>query len=111
MNSEKVNCKKCNVSFLEVTAKKTGGICLKCKKGIMGDFDTTEKIEITFRFTFAFIFSFVFSIIGFGLGATIWSGVGLLLAFIAVPIGFIYGFFMPEINFFIRSIVSGIINH
>lgn len=110
MSSKKVYCNKCNTGFLEVTARKTGGICLKCKKGD-SESDTLEKVEFSIRLALAIGFGIGFSVMGFTLGSTIWTGVGFFLALVAFPIGFIYGFFSSEINFFIRSIVSNILNH
>ena len=111
-NSETVNCKKCNESFLATTAEKTGGVCQKCKRGIWDKDDgVLEKMEAGLRLTFGIIFSIVFAGLGYGLGAEVWAGIGLILGGIGLIIGFIYGIFMVEINFFIRVIFKAILRN
>ena len=107
MEEECVRCSVCEVVILPSTAEKTGGTCMPCARETqeMGSTtveDVLEKVTIGIRFLMAIAFCVVAAILGYGMGATIWSGVGVVLALCLMPVGFIYGFFAAEINFCIR---------
>lgn len=67
-------------------------------------------MELSLRLLLATIFAFVFAGLGYGAGAAIWSGIGVLLALIAFPIGAIYGFFCREINNLIRMVFRSLLH-
>ena len=106
MPEAKTTCPECGTDFLQSTADSNGGYCLKCKprkrNGILHEV-LAAKMEFSLRFLLAFVFAFVFAGLGYGAGAVIWAGIGVILTLICFPIGFIYGFFCREINFFIRG--------
>jgi hypothetical protein len=108
MTASKSTCPECGTEFLEGATDSNAGCCLKCKpfkKGGMDHGMVADKIELSLRLLLAFGFAVVFAGLGYGAGAVVWAGVGLLLALACFPIGFIYGFFCPEINFFIRALI------
>ncbi|MES2983054.1 MAG: hypothetical protein V4727_12135 [Verrucomicrobiota bacterium] len=110
--SEKAKCPECGVEFLQSTAESNGGFCLKCKPSET-DFNhdkVAETLELGMRLLLASVFAFVFAGLGYISGAAIWTGVGVILALVCLPIGFIYGFFCREINFFIRSFLRIFLN-
>ena len=110
MDSPKATCSECGIEFLQTTADSNGGVCRKCRPGSdggkLGALDRSEifagNIELSMRLLLAFFFGSVFCGLGYVAGAWIWSGIGLLLALIMFPIGFVYGFFVVEINALIR---------
>ena len=63
--------------------------------------EIAESITLVFRITFAILFSSILASLGYALGSTIWVGIGVLLGLYSSH-GAIYGFFMLEINEFIR---------
>lgn len=67
-------------------------------------------MELSLRLLLATIFAFVFAGLGYGAGAMIWSGIGVILALITFPIGAIYGFFCREINYLIRMMCRSLIH-
>ena len=66
--------------------------------------DIFEAVELGIRLTLAVGFSIGFAILTYTIGASVWSGLGMLLALCSLPLGFIYGFFLHEINFCLRMI-------
>ena len=64
--------------------------------------EIAESITLVFRITFAILFSSILASLGYALGSTIWVGIGVLLGLCFFPVGAIYGFFMLEINEFLR---------
>ena len=103
MTSPKATCIKCGSEFLQSTAESNAGYCRKCKGGINHE-SIAEGVELSMRLLLAFVFAFVFSGLGYGVGAVIWTGIGIILALVFFPLGFVYGFFCVEINFFLRMI-------
>ncbi len=69
--------------------------------------DVLETITFGIRVLMAIGFCVAAAILGYGMGATIWSGLGVVLALCFMPVGFIYGFFAAEINFCIRMAFKG----
>ena len=103
MGEKQTTCAKCNATILEVTAEKNNGVCMKCVNESEGKvLRFVESVELGFRAVFGVGFGIAGAVLGYVLGATIWTGVGIVLAMVFVPIGFVYGFFLPEINFCIR---------
>ena len=106
MGSQKATCPECGSEFLQETADANGGYCLKCKLVKKSEVDhgmVAEKMEVGLRLLLAVIFACVFAGLGYGIGAVIWTGVGVLLAVAGFPIGAVYGFFCPEINAILRG--------
>lgn len=113
MPEPKITCLECGAEFLQTTADSSGGYCLKCrpnKKAEMDHEEVAEKMVLSFRLLFAMVFAFVFAGLGYGVGAVIWFGVGVILALVGFPIGFVYGFFLREINSFIRAMFRGLLH-
>lgn len=111
MPEPKTTCLECGVEFLQATADSNGGYCLKCRPNKKAETDheeVAEKIVLSLRLLFAIVFAFVFAVLGYGAGAVIWFGVGVILVLVGFPIGFVYGFFMREINSFIRAMFRGL---
>ncbi|MDA8968918.1 hypothetical protein N9F48_02505 [Akkermansiaceae bacterium] len=107
MTATKTTCPDCGTEFLQSTADSNDGACLKCKprkKGINHE-SVASKIEVSMRLLLAFFFGFVFAGLGYGAGAVIWAGIGVILAIACFPIGFVYGYFCQEINIFIRGLI------
>lgn len=62
------------------------------------------------RLLLAVVFGFVFAALGYGAGAVIWVGIGMILALVCFPIGLVYGYFCAEINVFIRGLIRALLN-
>ena len=102
----KATCPECGIEFLQRTADSNDGRCLKCRPRPSNGVDheaIAGKMELSLRLLLATLFAFVFSGMGFGAGAKIWSGIGVILALIAFPFGAVYGFFCREINQLLRA--------
>lgn len=111
MTEPKTTCLECGAEFLQSTAHSSGGYCLKCRPNNKAEADheeVAEKMLLGLRLLFAMVFGFVFAGLGYGAGAVIWFGVGVILALVCFPIGLVYGFFMREINSFIRAMFRGL---
>ena len=108
MSDLKANCPKCGAEFMQSTADSNGGFCLKCKPSRKDHEAIAEGITLGFRILFGFIFAIVFAGIGYSLGAVLWKGLAILFSMLSFPIGFIYGFFVREINSFLRMLVRAI---
>jgi hypothetical protein len=103
MNSNQTQCSKCKAEILLVTAEKTGGVCMKCKNEGEGKvLQLIESVDFGLRSLMAVGFGIGAAILGYTLGAVVWSGLGILLSIVLIPVGLLYGFFLPEINFCIR---------
>ncbi|BCX47623.1 hypothetical protein HAHE_15310 [Haloferula helveola] len=104
--SAKTTCPECGAEFLKKTADSNGGYCLRCrpkKKREVDHESLADTMEIGLRLLLGFVFGCIFAGAGYGVGAMIWVGVGVLMALAGFPLGFLYGFFLPEINGFIRN--------
>lgn len=101
----KATCNKCEVDILQVTADENEGLCMKCAKGDSIE-DVAESMESGLRIALAVFFAFLFGVIGYAVGALIWVWLGYIIALIMAPIGLIYGFFVTEINFFLRGAIK-----
>ena len=92
MSEPKTICLECGAEFLQVTADSSGGYCLKCRPNKKAEIDhevVAEKIVLSLRLLFAILFAFVFAGLGYGAGAVIWFGVGVILALVGFTIGFV----------------------
>lgn len=92
MPESKTTCLECGAEFLQATADSSGGYCLKCrpsKKAGTDHEEVAEKILLSLRLLFGMVFAFVFAGLGYGAGAVIWFGVGVILALAGFPIGFV----------------------
>lgn len=116
MTAAKTICPDCGAEFLQSTADSNAGRCLKCNPGnkrkeSINHEDVAESLELSMRLLLGFVFSLLFASFGYGAGAVIWAGIGVILALICFPVGFVYGFFCREINSLIRGIFRAFLSY
>ncbi len=113
MEEGRIKCTKCKAMILPSTAKETDGLCMPCYKG---DTPTTfDKVEVIadnigfgIRLIFAIFGCIVATSLGYAVGSSIWSALGLFCAIIMAPVGLIVGFILPEIRLFAGSALKAL---
>jgi hypothetical protein len=58
-----------------------------------------DVMEIGLRLFWGGGFAFLFSSLAWTVGSMVWVGVGVTAAGVVIPIGFLVGFFWPEVKF------------
>lgn len=113
MSEPKTTCAMCGAAILQMTADSNDGACRRCKprKGKAREGEIVEDVLDTFSFgirlAFAIIFGVIFATSGYSLGAVVWSGLGIMLALPAFPLGFLFGWFIREIRLLIQLFLQG----
>lgn len=68
--------------------------------------DAGETMELGMRLLLGFLFAFLSSASAWWIGSHIWIGVSIVIALLALPFGFLIGFFWLEVKmllqFFLR---------
>lgn len=94
---------------MQSTAKKTGGLCRPCDAG-PDLVQVAERIEIGSRFLLAVVGAVIFGGIGYAVGALLSVLGGVVLAIPCAVIGFVYGFFKPEIHAILGLMVGWLVD-
>lgn len=65
-----------------------------------------DAMELSIRSLLGGIFALIFAGIGYTVGTTVWAGIGIMLAIVAMPMGFIFGFFVQEIILLFKLLID-----
>ncbi len=63
-------------------------------------------MEVALRAFLGLMFAIGFASFGFWLGSQVHAGIGLIIALILIPIGFLIGFFWVEVKFVMKLILG-----
>lgn len=67
-----------------------------------------DRVEIGVRLLLGVLFAGVLSVAAWGLGSQLWVGLGIAAVIPALLVGFVAGFFWPEIRFLLRLMLKAL---